>query len=234
MFKRKSNATFNNILFNGETMGVMHKSAERLYEAAKSMRKVTGQSNLAKLLNQSPQAIKNWENRGVSQSGARIAQKLIGCDSNWLLEGVGQMVSGHEVDNISAGPMIRGTVPLISNVQAGMYTEFVDNLHPPDEGYEQIPTTVPVNRYTFALRVHGDSMEPEFKEGMLLVVEPELDPQPGDYVIAKNGSEETTFKQLTKDGADWYLKPLNERYPIKPLGSNTIIGVVRATQKRFR
>lgn len=137
--------------------------------------------------------------------------------------------------NTAPGPTIKGEVPLLSNVQAGMYTEFVDNLHPGVDGeYEKIPTTVPVNRYTFALRVSGDSMEPDFVEGMLLVVEPELDPMPGDYVIAKNGSEETTFKQLVRDGADWYLKPINSRYPIKPLADCTIIGVVRAVEKRFR
>jgi SOS-response transcriptional repressor LexA len=136
--------------------------------------------------------------------------------------------------NTAPGPTIKGEVPLLSTVQAGMYTEFVDNLHPGEGEYEKIPTTVPVNRYTFALRVTGDSMEPDFTEGMLLVVEPELDPQPGDYVIAKNGSEETTFKQLAKDGGDWYLKPLNSRYPIKSLDGCTIIGVVRAVEKRFR
>lgn len=97
-----------------------------------------------------------------------------------------------------------------------------------------IPTTVPVNRYTFALRVQGDSMEPRFTEGMLLIVEPELDPQHGDFVIVKNGSDETVFKQLVKDGADWYLKPLNPRYPIKSLGADTIIGVVRGVTEQFR
>jgi SOS-response transcriptional repressor LexA len=53
-------------------------------------------------------------------------------------------------------------------------------------------------------------------------------------VIAKNSDNGTTFKQLVKDGADWYLKPLNERYPIKPLGKNKIVGVVRAVERRFR
>lgn len=96
-----------------------------------------------------------------------------------------------------------------------------------------IPTTVPVNRYTFALRVAGDSMEPEFREGMLLIIEPELEPVPGDFVVAKNG-DGTTFKQLVKDGQEWYLKPLNERYPIKPLGESQIIGVLRAVEKRYR
>ena len=132
------------------------------------------------------------------------------------------------------GPNIGGGVPLISSVQAGSFKEHVDNFHPGDGGMELIPTTIPVQRYTFALRVSGDSMEPEFTDGMILIIEPELEPNPGDYVVAKNGDDETTFKQLTKDGGDWYLKPLNPRYPIKPLGENRIIGVLRAVEKRYR
>lgn len=139
-----------------------------------------------------------------------------------------------DAENTRPGPTMKGEVPLLSNVQAGMYTEFVDNLHPGEGDYEKIPTAVPVNRYTFALRVTGDSMEPEFTEGMLLIIEPELDAQPNDYVVAKNGGNETTFKQLVRDGEDWYLKPLNPRYPIKPLGKSTIVGVLRAVEKRYR
>lgn len=77
-------------------------------------------------------------------------------------------------------------------------------------------------------------MEPDFKEGAILIVEPDMEAQPGDFVIAKNGDEETTFKQLVKDAGDWYLKPLNPRYPMKPLGKASIVGVVRAVERRFR
>lgn len=78
-------------------------------------------------------------------------------------------------------------------------------------------------------------MEPDFKEGMVIIVEPELDPLPNDYVIVKNGSEESTFKQLVKDGSDWYLKPLNDRYPMKPFTTDMrVVGVVRAVERRFR
>ena len=115
-----------------------------------------------------------------------------------------------------------------------MYKEFVDNFHPGDTSIERYPTIAPVRQHTFALRVIGDSMEPKFQEGTILIVEPEMDANPGDYVIVKNGNDETTFKQLIKDGADWYLKPLNERYPIKPLGASNIIGVVRAIELLLR
>lgn len=142
--------------------------------------------------------------------------------------------SGQDASNVAPGPEIRGSVPLLSSVQAGAFKEILDSDYSGGDGVTMIPTTVPVNRYTFALRVQGDSMEPRFTEGMLLIVEPELDAQPGDYVIVKNGGNETTFKQLVKDGSDWFLKPLNPRYPIKPLGADTIVGVVRGVSEMFR
>lgn len=136
--------------------------------------------------------------------------------------------------NVTPGPDIRGRVPLLSNVQAGAFKEILDSDYSGGDGVVMIPTTVPVNRYTFALRVQGDSMEPKFTEGMLLIIEPELSPQHGDYVIVKNGSDEAVFKQLVKDGSDFFLKPLNPRYPIKPLGDCSIIGVVRGVTEQFR
>jgi SOS-response transcriptional repressor LexA len=172
-------------------------------------------------------AVQQWE-RGVTAPNRRHAPAV----AKALGITVADLAAGDS--NISAGPNIGGAVPLLSDVQAGNFKDYVDNFHPGDGGAEEIPTSVPVKRHTFALRVSGDSMEPLFSAGMVLIVEPEMDPQPGDFVIAKNSDNGTTFKQLVKDGADWYLKPMNERYPIKPLGKSRVIGVVRAVERRFR
>lgn len=191
-------------------------------------------TELAKAAGKSRAAVSHWlkgTTLEIKSDSAAGLQALTGYNSIWISTGKGPKKAA---DSPSPGPSIRGVVPLISNVQAGMYTEFVDNFHGDYGEHEQVPTTVPVNQRTFALRVQGDSMEPDFTAGMILIVEPELDPQNGDFVIAKNGSEETTFKQLVQDGADWYLKPLNPRYPLKPLGKNPIIGVVRSVEKRYR
>jgi len=134
--------------------------------------------------------------------------------------------------NFEQAPGLRGRVPLISFVQAGDFVEVVDNFHPGD-GEDWIDVTCPVNRHTFALRVVGDSMEPQFPAGMVIIVEPDMAAEPGNFVIAKNG-DEATFKQLIRDGGDWYLKPVNPRYPIKPLGEARIIGVVRQATIVFR
>lgn len=147
---------------------------------------------------------------------------------------IAELMSGDS--RMSMGVDVRDEVPLISEVEAGNYTA-IDNFKPKG-GFETVPVTVPVKRHTFALRVHGDSMVAStgdsFPEGAILVVEPELTAEPGDYVIVLNSKNQTTFKQLVKDGADYYLKPLNTRYPVKPLGSAEIIGVVREFSKRFR
>lgn len=66
-------------------------SAIRLYQAASVMKGVTGQSNVARLLNESPQRIKNWEVRGVSKEGALLAEDVIGCNARWVLTGHGFM-----------------------------------------------------------------------------------------------------------------------------------------------
>ncbi|MDI1272488.1 S24 family peptidase [Polaromonas sp.] len=175
-------------------------------------------------------AVQQWERPGGTapkRSNQRRVAELLGVS-------VAELISGGS--NVSPGFDVRAEVPLISEVQAGNYT-VIDNFNPRD-GLEMVPVTVVIKRHTFALRVQGDSMVgtnlDSFPEGSLLIVEPEMQAIPGDYVIALNGENETTFKQLIRDGGELFLKPLNVRYPIRPLGNAEIIGVVREFTKKFR
>lgn len=175
-------------------------------------------------------AVQQWEKQGGTApkraNQARVA-KLLGISVAELVSGVSAGARGMDV---------RAEVPLVSEVEAGNYT-VIDNFKPTTL-FDTVPVSVPVKKHTYALRVHGDSMVSEtgdsFPAGSILIVEPEMEPMPGDYVIAVNDASETTFKQLVKDGGDLYLKPLNNRYPIKPLGDAQVIGVVREFTKRFR
>lgn len=131
---------------------------------------------------------------------------------------------------LGGATLIRGYVPLISLVQAGAWQEVIDNLQP-GEG-ELIETTYNARRHTFALRVKGDSMEPRFPEGSILIVEPEEPAVHGKFVIVRqNGDSEATFKQLVQDGNNLYLKPLNPRYPILEMAKDAVIcGVVKRVE----
>lgn len=131
-----------------------------------------------------------------------------------------------EHPNISPGPPILKKIPVISWVQAGEWSEVVDQFQP---GYaeEWIDTTATNHPNAFALVVRGDSMEPEFTDGDVITVDPGREAISGSYIIAKNG-DEATFKQLVIDGSSVFLKPLNPRYPIKDMTGVEfrIIGVV--------
>jgi len=204
------------------------------------------QRELADAVDKSPAYINHLltGHRKIGEKTARQIEKLLNLPRGWMDmehgmdydaingEVVRPLLSSRLDNNLSEGPVIKGEVPLISYVQAGNWREAIDN-YQPGSGERMIPVTVPVGRHTFALRVSGDSMEPEFVEGEIIVVEPDLEPLHKDYIVAKNGGD-ATFKQLWKEDGEWYLKPLNDRYPIKPLKDSQIIGVIREKTKLYR
>ncbi|MEJ5270254.1 MAG: S24 family peptidase [Hydrogenophilus sp.] len=78
----------------------------------------------------------------------------------------------------------------------------------------------------FALVVLGDSMEPEFHEGEVIIVEPDGLIRDGCFVVAWAAGE-WYFRQLRRDGDGWFLHPLNPAYPDLPLPSlERVRGVV--------
>lgn len=186
-------------------------------------------------------AVAIWESGGMPDADklptlARAVRKSI----DYLLTGRGRK----DQPNIEPGPEIRGRVPLISFVQAGDFTNAVDNFNP-GHADEWVETTVPIRQHTYALRVRGDSMtnpsgeEPTFPDGTKIVVEPDAIDAPdklvGSLVIVKRGvDDEATFKQLVKDAGKFFLKPLNPRYPMLELKEGDVFcGVVREKVVRF-
>jgi DNA polymerase V len=63
----------------------------------------------------------------------------------------------------------------------------------------------------FVLRVLGTSMEPEFNEGEIIVIEPEGMVQDGSYVLAEHRGE-WIFRQLCRDETSWRLHALNPAF----------------------
>lgn len=119
-------------------------------------------------------------------------------------------------------------VPVISWVQAGQWQDVFHDPHNLDN-VEWIETTYRPRRYTYALKVVGDSMNKKFPEGCYIIVEPEEAPYDKSYIIALLPDyTKATFKQLVDDESGKYLKPLNDNYPIMHMlpGTN-FCGVVK-------
>ena len=78
----------------------------------------------------------------------------------------------------------------------------------------------------FALMVLGDSMEPEFVEGEVILIEPEGLATDGSFVLAKL-DDEWIFRQLVRHGAGWRLQALNPAYPAADIaGLDAVKGVI--------
>lgn len=91
MFKQKANIPFISAICDGVSLCGMHATMIRLYKAAEELKGVTGQTNVAILLGESPQALNNWESRGMSKRAMITAQQRIGCSAVWLETETGQM-----------------------------------------------------------------------------------------------------------------------------------------------
>lgn len=61
---------------------------------------------------------------------------------------------------------------------------------------------------SFALRVLGDSMQPEFDHGDIIVIEPDGALHDGCFVLAQL-NDEYHFRQLRAHGDGWVLHALN-------------------------
>ncbi len=78
----------------------------------------------------------------------------------------------------------------------------------------------------FALRVLGDSMEPEFQDGCIIVIEADGVVKNGSYVLAVV-DEEYIFRQLVIENGRYFLKPLNNAYETVEIpGLEAVKGVV--------
>lgn len=134
----------------------------------------------------------------------------------------------------------RGT-PILGEITAGGMVEslvFDDGDEP-----ERIPLYYPDRARTYALRIRGDSMSPEYRAGEILVVQDATrdDLEDGeDAVIQCDGSNDgcSTFKRCVFVGPGMVrLMPLNDQYrPIDcPLESivriGKVLGVYRPKQR---
>lgn len=68
----------------------------------------------------------------------------------------------------------------------------------------------------FALRVLGTSMEPEFMEGEIILIEPDGLLRDGSFVLAQHGGE-WIFRQLCQRANGWTLHALNPAFTDRPL-----------------
>lgn len=226
----------------GCIVGFMDTIGNRIAAARKA--KGLNQSELARALNISPQAVQKWEatdGSGTTPRGARMHDlaRLLGTTAEHLLFG-GDTRGVHttitKLSNVEEAKEYKGSVPLISWVQAGHWSEVIDNLSP-GEAEEWLPRMTNLGPRAYALRVRGFSMEnpngkPTYSDGDIIYVDPDWSYNHLDRVVVRlNGDMEATFKQLLIEGEQMFLRALNPDWPGPKLmeitSEATMCGVVR-------
>ncbi|MHA3063108.1 S24 family peptidase [Acinetobacter sp. ANC 4641] len=225
-------------------MSIAERIEQRMHMLSQKRGKKLSWSSMAVELGYSAQASTRWKKDIVSRETIQKIADLTNTNVDWILTGEGiadrmdiakaiqigresikrseekdQQFSAQFDKNISEIAIpLKGMkkVPLISYVQAGEFCEAIAQ-----EASSYVVTYLEeISDCSFALEIKGNSMQPDFKEGDVIIVDTKVTPHPGDYVIAQNGNDEATFKKYKPRGYNaegveiFELEPLNPDYPI--------------------
>ncbi|MFM5853088.1 LexA family protein [Aeromonas veronii] len=192
---------------------------ESVGDRIRRLRKSLGltQVKLAQMLGIKAPSVVQWESDKTNLSGENLlnAAKLFGVTPDYILYG-GEIEQSAAPNMEMAQPDIH-RIPVISYVQAGVWTA-PNEIRECDGNMAYITTDLELGDRAFAIVIRGNSMEPEFTEGDLVLIDPDEPLHPGDFVVAKNGEEEATFKKYrprgySEDGKEIFeLAPLNDDY----------------------
>lgn len=126
-------------------------------------------------------------------------------------------------------------IPIFSKIPAGIPIELIEDV----VDYEELdPKMFTGDKEYFGVKVFGDSMYPEYRDGDVLIVQKASDCESGqDCIVMINGND-GTFKRIKKTSEGIILQPLNPNYEIKFYSNSEIenlpvriIGIVKEIRR---
>ena len=215
----------------------MHETMKRLYEAAKELKGIDGrgaQSELARLFNSSPQTLKNWESRGISNQGMIDAAKVLGISVSWLQSGAGEMVTllqlpeKGDVRDIHRPALWSSNTPLPEDdyvftpyLKEAEFTGGSGSFEIPDYNGFKLPfgkstlyrkSIMPEN--VFCCTLNGNSMEPRIAENAAIAVDTGIDSIKDGKIYAFQHDDLFRVKTLYRlPGGKIRIHSENDAYP---------------------
>ena len=127
-------------------------------------------------------------------------------------------------------------IPLLGSVPAGIPIEAIEDI----EEYIDIYPRFVKHGELFALRVQGDSMEPDLRNGDIVVIEKQEFVENGDVAVVRVNGEDVTLKRVKVSTKGLMLIPSNPAYDPVFFDSDqvatlpvTIIGKVIEIRRRL-
>lgn len=123
---------------------------------------------------------------------------------------------------------ITQAVPLIGFAEAGSRGYFDDGGFPVGKGWDEIAFPSVNDEHAYALEISGNSMEPAFRKGDVIVVSPAAPTRRGDRVVVKTKDGEVMVKQLARKTAKTIeLHSLNPDHAARTLSMSDVLWVAR-------
>lgn len=151
------------------------------------------------------------------------------------LNQLGKVLTKSALSIKQAGPTLPASqlVPIINKVSAGYPADFDDLDYPVGvaDDYVRCPDLHDPN--VFAVYIIGDSMEPKFKAGDVVIFSPAAEVHNGDDCFVRFATpHETTFKRIFfEPKRKVRLQPRNDKYAPQIVEGKSINGLYRAIMK---
>ena len=119
-------------------------------------------------------------------------------------------------------------VPLLGFAEAGADGYFDDGGFPAGEGWNEIAFPTVTDEHAYALEVSGQSMEPAYRDGDIIVVSPAAPIRRGDRVVVRTRAGEVMAKELKRRTAKSIeLKSLNAGHADRTLAVSDVLWIAR-------
>lgn len=120
------------------------------------------------------------------------------------------------------------TIPLIGVAQAGAGGYFDDGGFPVGSGWDEVAFPQIGSPHAYALEISGDSMAPVYRDGDIVIVDPEAAVRRGDRVVVKTLDGEVLAKELKRQTAKTIeLKSLNPEHEDRAFTMDQVAWVAR-------
>ena len=119
-------------------------------------------------------------------------------------------------------------MPLIGFAEAGSGGYFDDGGFPAGKGWDEIAFPAVSDEHAYALEISGNSMEPAYRDGDVIIVSPSAPVRRGDRVVVKTKEGEVMVKELKrKTTKSIELESLNPAHNDRSIATADVLWIAR-------
>ena len=139
--------------------------------------------------------------------------KVLGATSTGI-ENFAALVSGMPALSRGGRSTVNRRIPLIGLAQAGGEGYFDDGGYPVGGSWDEISVPEVGDPTAYALEIAGDSMDPVYRDGDVVIISPAAPVRRGDRVVVRSQRGEVMAKELLRQSARRIeLRSLNPAHP---------------------